>query len=150
MDAVLPSSLPLIQLAITPVILISGVGGLMLSLMNRMGRVVDRSRALAGQMRTATGVERSHLESQLEVMWRRAKLVRTAVTCAAFSMLLSCTLVMLLFVGAWMHFDLSGLLTLIFVASVGLLIAALVAFLRDISLSLAALEIEVERARKSE
>jgi hypothetical protein len=149
MDAVSPSSLPLIQLAITPVILLSGVGGLMLSLMNRMGRVVDRSRALAGQMRGAAPEDRAHLESQLDVMWRRAKLVRWAVTCAAFSMLLSCTLVMLLFVGAWMGWDLSGVLTFIFVASVGCLIAGLVAFLRDISLSLTALEIEVERARKS-
>jgi hypothetical protein len=55
MEAVAPNSsfLPIIQLAITPVILLSGVGALMLTLTNRMGRVVDRTRALAGQLHAA-------------------------------------------------------------------------------------------------
>jgi hypothetical protein len=43
--------LPIIQLSITPVILISGEGALMLTLTNRMGRIVDRTRSLAGQVR---------------------------------------------------------------------------------------------------
>ena len=34
--------LPTIQLAITPVILITGIGSLLLTMTNRMGRVVDR------------------------------------------------------------------------------------------------------------
>lgn len=54
MDA-LTSFLPSIQLAITPVILISGMGALMLTLTNRMGRIVDRTRALAGALHAATG-----------------------------------------------------------------------------------------------
>jgi hypothetical protein len=51
--------LSVIQLAITPVILLSGVGALMLTLTNRLGRVVDRTRALAGQMRQAAAEERA-------------------------------------------------------------------------------------------
>ena len=43
--------LPIIQLSITPVILISGEGALMLTLTGRMGRIVDRTRSLAGQVR---------------------------------------------------------------------------------------------------
>jgi hypothetical protein len=42
------SLLPMIQLAITPVILIAGVGSLLLSMTNRLGRIVDRTRILAG------------------------------------------------------------------------------------------------------
>ncbi|HEY1108998.1 MAG TPA: DUF2721 domain-containing protein, partial [Opitutaceae bacterium] len=99
MDAISTGSfLPVIQLAVTPVILLSGVGALMITLTNRMGRVVDRTRALAKEMRPAMGDERSHLENQLKIMWRRAKLVRVAVTCAGLSMLLSCLLVMAIFV----------------------------------------------------
>ena len=43
----LSSLLPIIQLAITPVILISGMGALMITLTNRMARIVDRTRVVA-------------------------------------------------------------------------------------------------------
>src|SRR5215213_6062806 len=92
--------LPVIQLAITPVILLSGVGALMLTLTNRLGRVVDRTRALAGQMRQGATTERAHFESQLSILWRRAKLIRLAVTFAGLSMFFSCVLVLAIFVDA--------------------------------------------------
>ena len=138
--------LPVIQLAITPVILISGVGALMLTLTNRMGRIVDRTRALAGLARGAAGDERVHLESQLQIMWRRAQLIRLTVTLAGMSMLLSCVLVMLIFMDASLHREFGVELVVTFLASVLCLIAALVNFLRDIWVSLHALHLEVERA----
>lgn len=142
--------MPVIQTAITPVILISGVGALMLTLTNRMGRIVDRTRSLAGQMRTAVneGDERAHLDNQLSIMWRRAKLVRVAVTFAGLSMLLSCMLVMGIFADVMFEGNFARALVVVFVASVGCLIAALGAFLRDIWMSLWALRLEVERARR--
>lgn len=147
-NAMSGSFLPVIQLAITPVILLSGVGALLLTLTNRMGRIVDRTRSLAGQLRqVATAEDRAHLEKQLGILWRRAKLVRIAVTFAGLSMLLSCLLVMGIFVdmaGA-KHFGLE--LVVVFVGSVMCLIAALVAFLRDIWVSLRALALEVDAAR---
>jgi hypothetical protein len=42
---------PTIQLAIGPVILVSGVGLLLLSMTNRFGRVIDRSRQLSEAVR---------------------------------------------------------------------------------------------------
>jgi hypothetical protein len=143
------SFLPVIELAITPVILLSGVGALMLTLTNRMGRVVDRTRSLAGQMRQAPPPDRPHFESQLTILWRRAKLVRLAVTFAGLSMLLSCVLVMVIFVDGSLRREFGVEMVVIFAASVLCLIAALVAFLRDIWMSLWALSLEVERARKS-
>jgi hypothetical protein len=146
--------LPVIQLAITPVILLSGVGALMITLTNRLGRVVDRTRGIAGQLRAsakqvgATATEdKAQLESQLDILWRRAKLLRLAVTLAGFSMLLSCLLVMVIFVDAWMQRDFGIELVVIFAASVGTLILSLVAFLRDLWMSLWALSLEVNRVR---
>lgn len=148
MADVVPSSyLPVIQLAVTPVILLSGVGALMITLTNRMGRIVDRTRKLAEQLRGAVETERSHFDGQLEIMWRRAKLVRLAVTLAGLSMLLSCVLVMVIFVDASLHREFGVEMVTIFAASILSLIAALVAFLRDIWMSLWALRIEVQRAR---
>jgi hypothetical protein len=149
MEALAPNSfLPVIQLAITPVILLSGVGALMLTLTNRMGRIVDRTRILAGQIHAAPVGERGHIDNQIGIMWRRAKLMRIAVTFAGFSMLLSCVLVMAIFVDATVETDFGFELVVIFVASIMCLIASLVAFLRDIFMSLWALRVEVERARK--
>jgi hypothetical protein len=140
--------LPIIQLAITPVILISGVGALMLTLTNRMARIVDRTRVLAVQVQAAAGDDRRHLENQLTIMWRRAKLIRMAVTFAGLSMLVACVLVIAIFAAALLETDLTGSLKVLFTASILLLIAALGAFLRDIYVSLHALKLEVDRARR--
>ena len=150
--------LPIIQLAITPVILISGEGALMLTLTNRMGRIVDRTRILAGQVRAlaaadggeAGGDERRHLSSQLEILWRRARLIRGAVTYAGLSMLLACGLVLLTFATAVLQRDFAVFGMIVFMASILLLIAALAAFLRDIYVSLHALQLEVSRAREGQ
>src|SRR5690349_14365932 len=96
----LSSLLPIIQLAITPVILISVMGALMITLTNRMARIVDRTRKVAEAIPTASADDRRHLESQLDIMWRRALLIRRAVTSNGLSMLVSCLLVVVLFATA--------------------------------------------------
>ena len=129
MNTIVPSSfLPVIQLAITPVILLSGVGGLMITLTNRMARVVDRTRILAGQVRQAASQEseeREHLEHQLDILWRRARLVQRAVMFAGLSMLLACVLVMIIFVDAVLEREFAVEMVVIFLASIACLIAAL-------------------------
>ena len=148
MDPVAPSPfLPVIQLAISPMILMTGVGGLMLTLTNRMGRIVDRTRGLAEKVRGSSGPDHAHFESQLAILWSRAKMIRLAVTFAGTSMLLACLLVVVIFIDASVHREFGIELVVTFLASVLCLIAALVHFLRDIWVSLHALRLEVERAR---
>jgi hypothetical protein len=141
--------LSVIQIAITPVILISGVGALMLTLTNRLGRVVDRTRGLAAQMRNASGEDRVHLEIQLAMLWRRARFQRVAVTLAGSSMFISCLLVLAIFVDALLGRKFGIELVVIFVASVLCLITAIAAFIRDIWYSLDALHLEVERVGRA-
>lgn len=141
--------MPIIQLAITPVILISGMGALMLTLTNRMGRIVDRTRILAGQVRAAAGDERAHLERQLDIMWRRTLLVRQAVTYNGLSMVMSCLLVVAIVLSAMGGWNLDFVMMGLFILSILLLFASLVTFLRDIFVSLHALRLEVERARSA-
>jgi len=143
----LSSLLPIIQLAITPVILISGMGALMITLTNRMARIVDRTRVVAEAIPSASAEDRSHLEDQLNIMWRRALLIRRAVTSNGLSMLVSCLLVVVLFATALFHLQMPALILGLFAAGILLLIASLVDFLRDIFVSLHALHLQVERAR---
>jgi hypothetical protein len=143
-----PSTIvPLIQLAISPVILISGEGAFMLMLTNRMGRVVDRTRTLAGKLREAEANESQHVDSQLTILWRRAKLLRSAVTLCGLSMSVACSLVLLILVDALLEKTYPLLMVSLFSLAVVLLGAALVTFLRDIFVALDALHLEVVRAR---
>lgn len=144
----LSSLLPIIQLAITPVILISGMGALMITLTNRMARIVDRTRELAEKIPEADPDERSHLEDQLDIMWRRTLMIRRAVTTNGLSMLVSCLLIVALFAAAMFGWNMRLVVLLLFAASIVLLTASLVDFLRDIFVSLHALQLQVARARR--
>jgi hypothetical protein len=138
--------LSIIQLSITPVILISGLGGLMISLTNRMARIVDRTRALSTLIRNAPPEEKDHLVNQITVMWHRANLMRWSVTCAAASMLVGCLLIGGIFLGAMLHRELAVLMIGFFGLSLAFLIACLILFLRDLFISLVAIDIEVKRS----
>ena len=144
--------LPTIQLAITPVILITGIGSLLLTMTNRMGRVIDRTRILAGQVREAQGkvAEQAHLEAQLRIMYRRAELVRRALSFAVLSMVCSGLLVVTIFADVITDSGLAVFIMALFALSIACLLTGLGFFLRDIHLSLSALGLEVERALKHE
>lgn len=143
------SLLSIIQLSITPVILISGLGGLLITLTNRMARIVDRTRILAEQLRASTAAERVPVEHQMHVMWKRANLMRWSVTLAGGSMLVACMLIGLIFLGALLERELAVAMMVFFSFSLSLLIASLILFLRDLFISLVALDLEVRRALNS-
>jgi hypothetical protein len=141
--------LPIIQLAITPVILISGIGALVISMTNRMGRIVDRTRNLAGLMRQASGPDRNYTEQQLHIMFRRAKMMRFSLTMATTSMFFSGLLIVVIFVSALFERTLAWVILALFGTSVAMLLASLAAFISDIWVSLSALGVEVKRALDS-
>lgn len=145
----LSSLLPIIQVAVTPVILVSGMGALMIVLTNRMGRIVDRTRLLAEEVHGATGEIRAHLEDQLEIMWGRSLMIRRAVTWCGLSMLLSCLLIVALFCGALLEVRMREVVLVLFGTSISMLIASLVDFLRDIFVALRALRLQIDRAKRT-
>jgi hypothetical protein len=135
--------IPILQIAIGPVILISGVGLLLLSMTNRLGRVIDRSRLLADGLRKCDPAERARFTSQLKVLSRRARLVRMAIIVATFSILLAAILIIVLFLGALFQLEIGAIVVIIFVGCLASLIASLVAFIGDVNLSLSALKLEI-------
>lgn len=140
------SFLPIIQLSITPVILISGLGALCISLTNRMGRIVDRTRNLAGLIQKATPDDRKYLEDQLLIMFRRAKIMRFSMTTVVSSMFISGLLIVVLFLSGLFHVELPAVILGLFALSVGCMLAGLATFLRDLYLSLHAVHVEVVHA----
>ena len=136
--------IPVLQVAIGPVILISGVGLLLLTLTNRYGRTIDRSRQLVRELRELAGDDRERLEGQIEILYRRARLIRLSITLAAVSVLLASVLIIVLFLTALWNLEVGLVLSLLFIACMVALSGSLVAFIRDINLSLVALKLELE------
>jgi len=133
----------IVQTAVSPVILISGVGLLILSMTNRFGRVLDRSRQLGNMLRIAPEEERKRVKSQLEILVKRARLLRLAISFATLSALVAAILVIALFFTAFLHVEAVLLNALLFIVCLLSLILSLLAFLQDINMSLAALSLEL-------
>lgn len=134
--------IPILQTAIGPTILISGVGLLLLTMTNRLGRVIDRYRVLLRELQNTPPENRGRYDVQLKVLWRRAKLTRLAIALAAGSELLASVLIIVIFSVAVSHAEITWLIGSIFVACMVCLIGSLVAFLWDINLSVASFKHE--------
>jgi hypothetical protein len=135
----------LLHTAVGPVILVSGVGLLLLSLTNRFGRAVDRSRQLIREMRETPKENRQRLDSQIHVLYRRARLIQISIIMSATSLLFVSVLVISLFLTALLHWESVMLLSLLFIGGLLSLIVSLAAFILDIRLSLRALRLEMGR-----
>ena len=135
--------IPTLQTAIGPVILISGVALLLLTMTNRLGRAIDRARLIGAALAEPDPPARPALEAQLRILWRRSRLIRTAIGLATISALMAAVLVIVLFFSALLGVETPWLVTLLFVACMISLILALALFLHDINQSLAALRLEI-------
>jgi hypothetical protein len=129
-----------IQAAIAPVVLISGVGLLLLTLTARLGRIVDRTRLLAAERRLADPATRAGLDAQLTILGRRARFIRLAVALSASSVALIGILITVLFVGLLMAWNVALVAALLFVISLLSLVAAMLVFVRELFQSLTALD----------
>lgn len=135
--------IPVLQTAIGPVILISGVGLLLLSLTNRFGRAVDRARELLREMREAPADEQKRLARQVENLYHRAKLIQRAIIFGTVSVLFAAILIIALFFTALMKWNSAVLISILFILCLASLIFSLIAFIMEIRLSLKALKVEL-------
>lgn len=132
----------MLQTALGPVILISGVGLLLLSLTNRFGRAVDRTRQLLREMRGASVEDKKRLDGQVKNLYQRAHLIQLAIIYGAVSVLFVAFLIITLFFSVLLKMDLAILIDILFISCLTSLIISLVLFIMDIRLSLQALKLE--------
>ncbi len=134
---------PVLQTAIGPMILISGVGMLLLNMTNRLGRTIDRSRQLVELLKHCDEEERLRYKLQLDILWKRARILQSAIALIATSALLAALLVIALFFSVLLKFEAAIVLSTLFILCLSSLIGALVFFLRDINYTLHALALEL-------
>jgi hypothetical protein len=135
-----------LELAVSPAILVSGIGLLLLSMTNRFGRVIDRARILMPRVGSDGGRRAERVTAQMRILARRARALRTAITLAVVSLLASVLLVAGLFAASACGSEGNGVVAALaacFVASMAGLIAALALFLYELNLSLQALWLEL-------
>ena len=138
---------PILQLAIGPVILISGVGLLLLTLTNRFGRLVDRSRVLLRELAVKPeGTWAQNLREQMAILNRRAAILRLSITLGAITVLLVGVLILVLFLGALWQLKVALLVALLFAIAVLSLIGSMLAFIRDMNLALMAVRLDLQLA----
>jgi hypothetical protein len=137
--------IPILQVAVGPAVLISGVGLLILSLTNRLGRVVDRGRALVRELRDNSPSEHSSVDMQLKILSRRAALLQQSIVFAVLCEIFAAILIITLFLTAAMNIGSPWLIGGLFICSMISLIISLIAFLRDTNQSLKAFDLDIKR-----
>jgi ABC-type multidrug transport system fused ATPase/permease subunit len=135
--------IPVLQTAIGPTILISGVGLLLLTMTNRLARTIDRARAMARELADASEENRREGHEELRILWRRAKLIRLSIALASTSALFAAILIIVLFLTALLHLDNAALISALFIVCLCSLIGSLLVFIHDVNLALAALKLEL-------
>ena len=145
----LDNLMPALRDAVGPVILISGIGLLLLTMTNRLGRAIDRARKIKHELAALTGPEHTRAQAQIDTLFRRAKIIRLAILFSVLSALLAALLVITLFLAAWLGWQLAWPEAVIFIACLVSLCVSLVAFMEDINLSLHALKLELESHRQT-
>ena len=117
----------------------------MLSMTNRLGRPLDRIRALTTDLEIAEGEQKRVLLEEVDILYRRANLLQTAVTFSVLSIFFVATIIFSLFVTATFGMGLEGLIEVLFSASLISLVISLVLFVWDIQLGLNSIKIEIDR-----
>jgi hypothetical protein len=137
-----------IQLSVAPVFLLSGVSAMLGVLSNRLGRIIDRARTLEAQLEDAPPERVATLEADLETLAHRARLIGPAITLCTGTALLVCTVIAVLFLSAFLHFDASVPVALLFVAAMLAFFLGLLWFLREIFVATSNLRIASKRVHQ--
>lgn len=107
---------------------------------SRLSRVIDRARVLEARL-PAKPEDAESLHGQLATLSRRAKLVNRSITLCTITALLVCAVIATLFLGAFLGFDATVAVALLFVAAMLAFFVGLLMFLREIFIATANLRI---------
>ncbi|MGH8481699.1 MAG: DUF2721 domain-containing protein [Nevskiaceae bacterium] len=121
-----------IQLAVAPVFLLTGVGAILNVMANRLSRIVDRARALELKLPTAQDGDREELLGRLANLSKRAHLISHAVAACVVTAVLVCAVIITLFCGEFLHFEATVPAALLFIAALLSFLLSLTWLLREI------------------
>ena len=125
-----------IQTAVAPVFLITGIAATLGVLSNRLARITDRARLLDRKINTTQDEElKMHFSREMRALLKRSRFIHVAFSMSVLSALLVCAVVMLLFMSHLYSMSLGITLSSCFIAAMVLLIGAFVSLLGEIFLA---------------
>jgi Protein of unknown function (DUF2721) len=135
--------------SIAPVIVISGIGLLLLSISNRYGRAIDRARLIMRELRGSdtSSADVRHLEGQLRHTHQRVRLLRGSLIYGSISIFFVTLTILSLFAEQVFQLRHDFVALPFFAACLVSLVVSIYYSIRDITLSLAALELEMSSVR---
>jgi len=139
----------LIQLALGPVFLISGVGITLSMLTQRLSRIVDRARTLEDKRElTKDEGKLKVIDKDLRVILRRSRYINSAIALSTTSALLTTLVVTLLFASEFTPMSVGGVIAVMFVSSTACLSTAFIMFLIEVRIATNTLRIGVQKLDK--
>ena len=124
-----------IQLALAPAFLLTGVASLLNVFTSRLARIVDRTRVLESRADPDGDVA-----AELVTLQARGEIVRWSLTFATGAALLVSLVIGVAFLGFLLQANLSMVVAGLFVAAMASLTLALAYFLREVTLAVGSLE----------
>ena len=124
-----------VQLAVAPVFLLTGVAALLSVMTTRLGRVMDRARLIEGRWYQADNDERESVQLELALLEQRARLSSWAINFCASAALMVCLVIVMLFADAFLSKNLAWLVGGLFIATMLALMSGLITFLREVYLA---------------
>jgi hypothetical protein len=125
-----------IQLAVAPVFLLAGIAGLLGVLSTRLGRIIDRARVIERRIGQAKGEDqRQLLRAETTALWKRIGLMNWAIRLCVSGELTVCVVIVTLFLGEFVSFNISVAIAILFVVAMLLIISGLVFLLREIAVA---------------
>lgn len=134
-----------LQAAIAPCIFISGLGLLLLTMTNRLGRAIDRIRHFSDEIKSASAEDIPDLRQQVVILYRRARCLQAAIGLISISLLCVALIMLMLFTTLAFNVHLVFSFKLLFVISLVSFILSLLFFFVDVSLTLASVRIEIRK-----
>ena len=133
----------ILQVSIGPCVLISGGGLLLLSMSNRLSRPIDRIRLLCEHIKANPTVDQQALHEQIRILYKRCRLLRSAIVNIIACVGLVSLIILLLFLVALFEWPLLPIITGLFILSLVCLTISLIYFFLDVWLALESLKIEI-------
>jgi hypothetical protein len=139
----------LLQHSLSPIALISGVGLILLSVSNRLGRTIDRSRAIILELEKEDHYLLEEIKAkkieQLQILHKRNKFLRNSISGISLSILCSSLLIPILIIDQVFHPNIQVVGIVAFSCSIlGIIFSAIFLFL-DVRITLKALEKEADQ-----
>ena len=136
--------------ALTPIVLISGVGLMMLCMTNRYNHTTDRIRELIRKREASGLLHEPDIDREIHLIFKRSQYLRLAMLCLSLSTVCSGLLIATNIAASIMNADLEVLCAFWLILALVLTVASAACFCLEIKISLHALGMAVSHLPEKE